>query len=104
MEINEFKKTILELIKKLDQSDPMVEYLKAFIQTYDGTNITELVTFLLPVIGMINTFEEHKIKSEGYDEILEVTKQQKIEENLIKEKFKDIQAGKYKDETLISEE
>lgn len=88
-----YKGLFLSLIEKLDQDDPIVVALKNFIETYDGTNEPELIKFLIPIIGIINRFEELEIKAMGFDEILKVSSEQKVQMKELKKDFERIQKG-----------
>ncbi len=65
------KNKYIELINKLEIEDNIVNPLKAFILTFDGTNEAEFNKFMLSMLRFMMQFDSHKVKSEAFDKLLQ---------------------------------
>lgn len=78
---------ILEAHKK---TEPVVDEIIKFIESYDGQNKQEFENMVEALIQLLDDIQIFRIKSEGYDQIKDANEQRKKQEEKLKKRMEKI--------------
>lgn len=82
------------MIKESKSTSPVAEALINFIEKYEGENTEEFGNLMAKTIVLLLEYEEARIKAEGYDKLSQIRGDFEKQMNVIKEEYKDLEAGK----------
>ncbi len=89
----ETKNEYFEILDNLECDRQVVDFLKEFLETYDGTNEKELHGFMFAFITYMLKMGDIVIKAEGYDKLKDSNALTNMQKDVIKAKFEDLTNG-----------
>jgi hypothetical protein len=96
------KQKYLDILKEFDKDSAFVGNLKAFIDTYDGTNEAEMDRLIVSIVMLLMATEGLKIRAQGYDALEAHNDNVKAKIDDIKEKYNKVQKGEDINEDMDS--
>jgi hypothetical protein len=86
--MQDLKQTYIKIIDALQIDDPVVDQLKAFINTYKADNLDEFNLFVLSLIQFLKEYKTLRVKAGGYDRITQTRQTYKNRLDNIREEYK----------------
>lgn len=87
------KENYIKLIDSLEYDKEYSDILKDFVNTYDGSNIKQLRTVMLGLIILMMSYQEIKIKADGFDALEYDNEEYKKKVSDIKRDFDNLNKG-----------
>ncbi|OGC68567.1 hypothetical protein A2415_05500 [candidate division WWE3 bacterium RIFOXYC1_FULL_39_7] len=61
------KDKLISLIESLNYDSPVIDEIKVFINSYNGTNINDLNMLVFAIVTFIMGVQEMEVRAEGFD-------------------------------------
>ena len=98
----EDKEKLKSLIDSLKYDSPVIDEIKVFLDSYDGTNVNDLNMLVFALVTFIMGVQEMEVRADGYDTLEFETAMFEEQMDELKKDFEKLNSGKLPDQPFTS--